>query len=539
MKRAILICLLATPLPLAAVAGDIRFKEVADAWGLKFRHHHGGSGELYMVETMGSGVAIFDYDGDGDSDVLFVDSGGLPGYAGEKPRTVLYRNDGKRFVDVTDRAGIRVAAYGMGATAGDVDADGDLDLYITAFGPNQLFANLGDGTFRDVTEKAGVGDSLLGASAGFADSDRDGDLDLYVTNYVDFSVDNNPVCGNEKRGIRTYCHPDAFDGLPDRYFRNRGDGTFVDATAEAGFAQARGKGLGVLFTDVDEDGWLDLYVGNDTTPNFLFRNRGDGAFEEVAALSGTALDDRGNPEASMGLDAGDLDGDQLPELMATHMDDETNAVYGYQGSWVFVDRRFASRLAEPSVNMVGFGVVFADFDADRRLDVAVANGHIIHNIERISDHITYRQRNQVFRNEGARFAEVRDSGLEIVRASRGLAAGDLDRDGDPDLVISNSNDVAEVYENTSAGQGHWLQVDLRQGRGNRHAVGARVGAEGGGRRQWREVRTASSYLSQNSMTLHFGVGETKRVEALRVRWPDGTVRVVHDVPADRRVRIER
>lgn len=520
-------------------AGEIRLRSVDEEWNLRFRHHHGGSGELFMVETMGSGVVIFDYDNDGDGDVLFIDSGRLPGYTGEVPRSILYRNDNTGFVDVTESAGIEVNGYGMGGSAGDVDSDGDLDLYVTAFGPNQLFENRGDGRFQDVTEQAGVGDSLLGASAGFADTDLDGDLDLYVANYVDFAVDENPICGNEEMKLRTYCHPAAFDGVPDRFYRNRGDGTFLDATDAAGFSSAHGKGLGVLFTDFDEDGWPDLYVGNDTTPNFLFRNQGDGRFKDVAVLSGTALNDRGSAEASMGIDAGDLDGDGLPELIATHMDDETNAVYGYLGAWTFADRRYAFGLAEPSINRVGFGVVFADLDQDRALDVVVANGHIIHNIEQIRSHIRYRQRNQVFQNRNRRLVEVSASGMDAVRASRGLAAADLDLDGDLDLVINNSNDRAEVYENVSSDQGQWLQVQLRQVRGNRSAVGGRVTIEQAGERQWREVRTASSYLSQNALTLHFGLGDASEVDRVRVRWPDGAVRVLERLPADRRVFIVR
>ncbi|MFW6175695.1 MAG: CRTAC1 family protein, partial [Acidobacteriota bacterium] len=522
---------------------------VSDAWGLEFRHHHGGSGELYMVETMGSGVAVFDYDGDGDQDVFFVDSGELPGYEGEEPGSVLFRNDGGRFVDVTERAGLRVDSYGMGATAGDADGDGDLDLYVTAFGPNRLFVNRGDGTFEDVTERAGVGDPRVGASAAFADVDRDGDLDLYVTNYVDFSLENNPTCGNESRGIRTYCHPDAFDGVPDVFYRNAGSGPggprFEDATADAGFGGADGKGLGVLFSDLDQDGWPDLYVANDMTPNFLFRNRGRDpetgrvTFEDVALLSGTALSDRGDPEASMGLDLGDLDGDGGPELIATHMDDQTNALYGASAPFLFADRRWVSKLAEPSVGKVGFGVAFADFDHDRDLDVAVANGHIIHNIERFKDSTTYAQRNQVFENVGrGRFREVTGSGMDAVRVSRGLAVGDLDGDGDLDVAVNNSNDRAEVYENLS-GAGRWLQVDLAAPEGNRFGIGARVTLEAGGSAQWREVRTASSYLSQNALTVHFGLGDAEVVENLRVRWPDGAVQVVRGLPADRRVRVHR
>lgn len=523
-----------------AGAAGIRFEEASERWGIQFRHHHGGSGELYMVETMGSGVAVFDYDGDGDQDVFFVDAGELPGYTGEEPRSRLFRNDDGRFVDVSERSGIRVEVYGQGATAGDVDGDGDLDLYVSGFGPNQLFLNRGDGTFAEATD-SGAEDPGVGASAGLADVDRDGDLDLYVTNYVDFDLDHNVICGNEERGIRTYCHPDAYGGVPDRFFLNNGDGTFVDATEEAGFGMARGKGLGLVFTDIDGDHWPDLYVANDMTANYMFRNKGDGTFEELGLLSGTAYNDRGNPEAGMGVDVGDLDGDGKPEIMTTHMDDQTNAVYGYEGTWIFTDRRFLARLAEPSVGKVGFGLVFADFDQDADRDVAVANGHIIHNIDRFKDTTSYKQRNQAFVNRGdGRFEEVADAGFEPVRSSRGLAFGDLDGDGDPDLLVNNSNDMAEVYENVTSGQGSWLLVGLEQPGGNLDAIGARVDVEApGAGSQSREVRTASSYLSQNALPLHFGLADAERVERLTVAWPDGEELVVKGVPVERRVRVIR
>ncbi len=526
-------------------AGGIRFREVSGPWGLVFRHHTGASGRYYVIETVGSGVAIFDYDGDGDPDVFMVDSSALRGYQGETPKSKLFRNDGGRFVDVTDRAGISVEAYGMGAVAGDVDGDGDLDLYVTAYGRNQLFENQGDGTFSDVTDRAGVAEPSGSSGAGLADVDRDGDLDLYVADYVDFSYDNNPICGKQSEGIRTYCHPDSYHGLPDHFFLNRGDGTFEEATAEAGFAKARGKGLGVLFSDFDGDGWPDLYVADDMTANLMYRNMGPGddgqvRFEEIGVLSGTAYSDRGAPEAGMGIDVGDLDGDQEPEIMTTHMDGQTNAVYGETAPWLFLDRRYTTRLAEPSLTRVGFGVVFDDFDQDGASDVVVANGHIIDNIELIDKTTTYRQRNQVFRNQGkGRFEEVKDSGMDVVRASRGMAAGDLDGDGDLDLVINDSNDLDEVYENVSPGAGGWLQVALRRPDGNRFGIGARVTVEAGGRTQWREVRTESSYLSQNQLPVHFGLGAATTVDRLTVRWPDGQREVIEGLPSNRRVEIVR
>jgi hypothetical protein len=524
----------------APVEAAARFREVSAAWGVTFQHHNGAAGEFYMIETMGSGVLVWDYDGDGDQDLFFVDSGGRPGHPDEA-RSILYRNDGAaRFVDTTGRAGIRVTAYGMGATAGDVDGDGDADLYVTAFGANQLFENLGDGTFRDATARTGVGDPSWSASATFADFDLDADLDLYVASYVDFAYEKNPVCGLESRGLRSYCHPDVYRGLPDRYFRNRGDGTFEEWTEEAGIGRDGGNGLGVVAGDLDGDGWPDLYVANDMTPNFLLHNLGGGRFEEVGLLAGVAFSDTGRAEAGMGVEVADLDGDGLADVAVTNLDLETNAVYLGLGGGFFRDGRYVTGLAEPSLYRVGFGVVAADFDQDGDLDLVVANGHIIHNVELWGTGTTFRQRNQLFENlGGGRFREVTASGLDVVRSSRGLACGDLDFDGDLDLALSNSGEACEVYENAGGAQGRWLQVDLEGPGANRFGIGAVVEVEAGRGRQRREVRTASSYLSQNALAAHFGLGQADRVGRLTVRWPGGPVRAYLGLPADRHLLLVR
>ena len=522
----------------ASAEARIEFREVGERWGIGFVHGQGGTGEFYMPESMGSGVVVFDYDLDGDQDVLLVNGGAMPGYTGEVPRSRLFRNDGPgEFVDVTAASGIVVAGYGMGSTAGDVDGDGDQDLYITAWGNNQLLRNNGDGTFSDITTAAGVagGETMWTASAAFGDVDNDGDLDLYSTNYVGFSYDDNPFCGNKELGLRSYCHPDVYDGLPDRFYRNNGNGTFTDATDTAGFATANGKGLGVIFGDLDRDGWIDLYVANDMTANYLYRNRGDGSFEEEGLFSGVAFSDQGSPEAGMGVDLADTDGDGFDEIIVTHLDMQTNALYSSSPDGMFVDRRHQAELAGPSRMKVGFGVAFADFDQDGDVDLAVGNGHIIHNVDEYGTGTTYRQVNQVYRNRGGgRFELAGDTGLEIELASRGLAVGDLDGDGDLDWVVSNLGEEAEVYENVSE-TGGWLQVDLQRAQGEAFGLGTRLRLSSGGRSQVREVRSASSYLSQNATTVHFGVGDVLDTLKLRIRWPDGPVQELNGVFASRRV----
>ena len=540
----------------------LRFVDAAEAWGIDFRHRHGGRGDFYMIETVGGGVVAFDYDGDGDDDLLFVDSGEPAPYGGKPGRTTLLRNDlgaaGGRFVDVTDASGIILDSYGMGAAAGDVDGDGHPDLYLTAFGPNRLWLNQGDGSFRAAPAETAA-DPSWSASAAFGDLDLDGDLDLYVTNYVDFSYDDNQLCGQPERGLRSYCHPDVYNGLADRLYRNDsrepGRPILIDATAQTGLGDARGAGLGVVITDFDADGKPDIYVANDMDPNLYFVNRSTSEglrFEDDALLAGTALSDRGEPEAGMGIAVGDIDGNGLEDLIVTHLDRQTNALYTNQGDGLFLERRFVAGIAEPSLPWVGFGTDLADFDLDGDLDLAVANGHVIHNISEHEGYsgAAYAQPNQLFENVGGRFIEVED-GISEVRVSRGLVTADFDLDGDLDLAISNCNGHAEAYRNESNRHGDFLQVDLLDTEApNRRAVGAVLELRRGEASQRREVRAGSSYASRNSLTQTFGVpvpgapnepgnADSSGAIDLQIRWPGKGSLQLPGLPPGHRVRVVR
>ncbi len=532
---------LAVLLLLAAPASGegIKFREVSKAWGIDFRHHNAATGKWLMPESTVGGVVMFDFDGDGDEDLFFVDAGPLPGYTGEAPRSRLFRNDGNgHFVDWTERSGIKLAYYGSGGAAADIDGDGDMDLFVTGFGGVQLFRNNGDGTFTDITRESGIVDPYWSSSAAFADVDNDGDLDLVVVNYVDFSLTNNPVCIDPKHKLRGYCHPDVFHGQPVQLFRNKGNGTFEDASQAAGLGGIAGPGLAICFGDIDNDGWQDFYVANDNKPNFLLHNKGNGTFEDISVLSGTAIGEPGRPEAGMGIDMGDYDNDGLLDIVVTNYELETNGLYHNLGGGTFIDSRSPAGIAEPSLLFLKFGVAFADFNQDGYLDLVFADGNVNPNASQFLEGSTYDQRNQVFENLGnGKFREDKATGMDGVRVHRGLAVGDLDGDGDLDVALNNLNEPCEVYENVTAG-GHWLQVDFAAPSGNRFAIGARVELEAAGlKKQIRDVKAGSSYASQNALAVHFGLGKAEKVDRLTVRRP-GKVQVFEGLPADRKIVIE-
>jgi hypothetical protein len=529
-------------LALPSSAEGIKLREVSKAWGIDFRHHNAASGQWFMPESVVGGVVMLDFDGDGDEDLFFVDAGSLPGYTGEAPRSRLFRNDGNgHFTDWTEKSGIKLAYYGGGGAAGDIDGDGDLDLFVTGYGGVQLFRNNGDGTFTDVTKQAGISDPLWSSSAAFADVDNDGDLDLLVVNYVDFTPANNPLCGDPKRKLRGYCHPDIYHGQPVQLFRNKGNGTFEDATKAVGLAGIAGPGLAICFGDIDNDGWQDFYIANDNKPNFLLHNKGNGTFEDISVLSGTAIGEPGHPEAGMGIDMGDYDGDGLMDIVVANYELETNGLYRNLGGGTFIDSRSPAGIAEPSLLFLAFGVAFADFDQDGDIDLVIADGNINPNAAEFLEGSTYAQRNLVFENLGTgKFREDKATGMDGVHVHRGLAVGDLDGDGDLDVALNNLNEPCEVYENTSAGGagGHWLQVDFAAPSGNRFGLGARVELEAAGlKKQIRDVKAGSSYASQNALGVHFGLGKAEKVDRLMVRRP-GKVQVFEGLPVDRKIVIE-
>ena len=509
------------------------FADATATAGIHFEHRHGGTGERYMVETMGSGAALADLDGDGWLDIYFVQNGPTPGFVEtEKLVDQYFRNRGDgSFDDATEHTGVSGDGYGLGAAAADYDNDGFIDLYVTNYGPNRLYRNNGDGTFSDVTVEAGVGDDLWGSSAAWSDIDHDGLLDLYVANYVDFGWDNNKFCGDSSRGLSAYCHPDEYNALPDRLYPNVGDGTFEEIGERAGIVDILdGKGLGVVFADYDDDGDDDVYVANDSTRNLLYTNNGDRTFTEDGFLAGVGYNEDGRTEAGMGVDWGDYDGDRRLDVVVTNLTLETNTLYRNLGEGSFVDASFATGLGEPSLLFVAFGTNWMDYDNDTDLDLFVANGHIIDNIAEFGTKVegspladrTYPQTNHLYRNDGkGRFEEVHSrsgEGMDLVKVSRGSAVGDVDNDGDLDIMISNSNQSADYLRNDGGNDaGNWIQLRLVGRRANRNAVGARVTID---ESMVREVRAGSSYCSSSDTRLHVGIGAAGAAEVV-VRWPGG------------------
>ena len=528
-----------------AAAGAL-FVEAAAASGLTFTHVNGAAGQYYMPELMGAGVALIDYDNDGDLDVFLVQGGplGTAARAGEPETSRLFRNDltvgrdGHRqlhFTDVTARAGVGLRAYGMGTAVADYDNDGDMDLFVTSFGPDTLFRNNGDGTFTDVTATAGVSDPLWSTSAAFLDYDRDGDLDLFVANYLNFTVAGNKSC-TDSTGARDYCGPRAYHPAPDRLYRNDGGGRFTNVTEAAGINKADGAGLGVAVGDYNGDGWLDLYVANDATPNQLWINHRDGTFGDEGLLSGAALNAAGNPEGSMGIASGDVDADGDEDLLVTNIAGETFVVYTNDGQGNFEDARVATGIASLTAAFTGFGTGWFDYDNDGWLDAFVANGAVNTIAALRGQPSPFRMKNLLLRNTGGgRFVDVTAAaGAAFDRADigRGAAFGDIDNDGDTDILVTNNNGPVRLLLNSHT-TSHWLRVTLRQDQGNRCAFGARIGVERAGHPTlWRRVGTDGSYLSASDPRVQFGLGAATRVEAVVVQWPDGRVQRWKDIGVD-------
>jgi hypothetical protein len=512
--------------PSAAAQGGLRLVDVTRAAGIDFRHFNGAYGDKLLPETMGSGCAFLDYDGDGWQDLLFVNGTAWPGRRGPRSTLRLYRNnrDGT-FSDVTARAGLDLELYGMGVAVGDFDNDGWPDLFVTCVGQSRLFRNTGQGTFVDVTRAAGLaGRQAFSTSALWVDIDRDGLLDLFVCNYVKWSADHDVWCSADGKQ-KSYCTPEAYRGDTCWLFRNRGNGTFEDVTATSGIFDSSSKSLGVAMVDGDEDGWPDLFVANDTQPNKLYHNQRNGTFREVAVRAGVAFSRDGRSRAGMGVDAGDIDGSGHMSLAVTNFDNEMVGLYRPRALGLYEDVAMEAGIGEPSRNRLGFGCVFADLDLDGALDLVVANGHIDDVVRASRGSMGQAQPPLLFLNDGrGRFREAAASvgpDFAAPRVARGLAAGDFDGDGDVDLVMTTNNGPAVLFR-TDAPAGHRrLRLTLAGTQSNRDGIGARVRIFHDGTMQTRVVRSGSSYLSQSELPVTFGLARRDRVERVVIDWPSG------------------
>jgi hypothetical protein len=525
-----------------STARPVTFRDVAAAWGLRFKHTNGASAERFFPEVMGSGGLFFDADNDGWLDVLLVDGGSIadPAVARRAQHRLYLNTRSGAFEDVTATSGIAHRGYGMGACAGDVDNDGLVDLYITTVGPNLLYRNRGSGRFSEVPNAGGASGEGWSTSCAFVDVDRDGYLDLFVTDYVDAPPDRNRFCGVAgPPPIRDYCHPLVYPPRTSALYRNTGRGTFADVSAASGIAGHRGNGLGVAVSDVDDDGWPDVFVANDSMPNFLFRNERNGTFSERAGMSGVAVSVDGKAKAGMGTAFGDFAGTGALGLVVTNHETEMHSLFLNTGG-AFSDVTLRSGLGAATRRYVGFGVAFLDYDNDTRLDIAIANGHVMANAPELRAGARYAQRNLLFRNAGATFVDVTPSagpGFAIELVSRTLAAGDIDNDGDVDLLVTNNGAAPNLLLNDGGNAANALILRLVGEESNRSAIGARLVLTVGRARFVREVQSGSSYLGQNDLRVHVGLGLAARADRLEIRWPSGRTETIDSLVANHIVSI--
>lgn len=519
----------------------VQFVDVASSAGLLFRNRNSATPNKYLIETMTGGVALLDYDADGWMDVFFPNGAAVKnpqpdGEALDKSAPEfwnrLYRNnhDGT-FTDVTEKAGVRGAGYGMGAAVGDFDNDGFPDLLVTNYGSVLLYHNNGDGTFSDVTAKAGMGQAAgWFTSAGFFDYDQDGKLDLFLCRYVRWSFAANVYCGSREAAGRAYCHPDNFKPISNMLFHNNGNGTFTDVSGPSGIGKVEGKGLGVAFADFDNDGRIDISVANDSYPQFLFHNNGNGTFSETALAAGAAYNEDGKTFAGMGTDAADVDGDGWPDIITTALSNECYVFFRNNHDNSFTDLTQPSRLGEITRLFAGWGVRVFDYDLDGQKDVLFANSHVMDNIHMTQPHLRYEQAPLLLRGTAGKFANVSpQSGAPFQRtsAARGLAIGDLDNDGDPDVVIVNCGGPALYLRNEGGNRSNWLGLKLQGKKSNRDGIGAKVTVTStGGKVQHYMVTTTGSYQSAQDPRLFIGIGDETAVKDVRILWPSGTKQVL-------------
>ena len=520
----------------------ISFTDITTQSGITFKHVASPE-KKYIVESMSGGVALFDYDNDGDLDIYLVNSLTVDLVKSKgKTKSDLYRNDGNgKFTEVGVKAGVSDIGWGMGVAVGDYNNDGFEDLYVTCLGPDHLLKNNGNGTFTDVTAKAGVNDPRWTTGASFVDYDHDGDLDLFASNYVDFDINNLPEFGQGKtcqyKSIPVQCGPRGLKGAGDSLFRNNGDGTFTDVSKQAGVMDENGYyGMGIITSDFDDDGLIDIFVANDSTPNFYYRNNGNGTFKESGFITGTAVNENGSEQGSMGVTAGDYNHDGKLDLFITNFADEYNTLYHNDGKNSFTDLSYAAKVAAVSLPHVGWGTKFFDYDNDGWVDLFVANGHVYPQLP------SYRQPRLLHRNNrDSTFTEVSaEFGTVLTenRASRGVAFGDIDNDGDVDLIIADLDGPPQLLRNDGGNANNSIMIKTVGVKSNRGGAGARVTVVAGDLTQTDEVRSGDSYLSQSDMRLHFGLEKRTKVDSIQVRWPSGNVDKISGVGVNRIITIK-
>ena len=527
----------------AAPASPPVFSDVTAASGIKFRHVNGAFGKKFLPETLGSGCAFLDYDNDGWQDILLINSTHFPSQAGAAGYPALYHNNKNgTFTDVTREAGLAVEMYGMGVAAADYDNDGNVDIYVTALGQNRLFRNQGGGKFKDVSAAAGVGHEGFSTGAMWLDYDRDGHLDLFVADYVEWTAANDLFCSLDGKS-KSYCTPESYKGRSPTLYHNRGNGTFEDVTKKAGLLDPASKALGVALIDVDDDGWPDIFVANDTQPNRLYRNRRDGTFQDMGMTAGVAFNEAGVARAGMGVDAADIDGSGRQTLVIGNFSNEMMSLYVNDGKGLFIDEAPSSGIGRASLLTLTFACFFFDYDLDGLPDIFAANGHVADDINTVQPKITYAQPAHLFRNAGKRrFEEVTaKSGTALQQrvVARGAAYADIDNDGDLDLLVTTNNGPARLLRNDGGNRSKMLRMKLIGSTSNRDAIGTKVkitAADGSILRGM--VKTGSSYCSQSELTLTFGLGSAAAVKAIEVTWPNGKVETLSGADASQTITVQ-